>query len=70
MSRYSGFYFLNKYISEELSRLIWFIIIYKFATEFYRLQIFQTMNSVKIKSLKYQRFTTSGCKGIRFEKFD
>ena len=43
---------------------------YKLATRFPRPLIFQTINSVRSNSLslKYQRFTTSGCKDIGVRK--
>ena len=45
---------------------------YIFATLCFRPLIFQTMNSVRSRSLglKYQRFTTSGCKYIGIRKFE
>ena len=45
---------------------------YIFATRFRWSLIFQTMNSVwsNSRSLKYQRFTRSGCKDIGIRKFE
>ena len=39
-------------------------------TQFHRPQIFETMNSVRSNnlSLKYQRFTQSGCRAIGIKK--
>ena len=43
-----------------------------FATQCRRLWIFQTMNSVvsNNQSLKYQGFTSAGCKDIGFRHFE
>ena len=63
--------FLNKGI-ESLPQQLWFANPYIFATQGRISKIFQTLNYVKINklSLKYQRFTPSGCKDIKIKKFE
>ena len=51
---------------------LWFSNSYNLATHSPRPLIFQTINSVRSNSLslKYQRFTPSGCKDIEVRKCD
>jgi len=44
---------------------LWFLYLYIFTTQFHRPSIFLTINNL---SLKYQRFTPSGCKDICVKK--
>ena len=45
---------------------------YIFTTRFRRPKIFQTVKSVRSKSqsIKYQKFTPTGCEDIRIRKFE
>ena len=51
---------------------LWLSNFYKMATHSPRPFIFQTINSVRSNSLslKYQRFTPSGCEAIGVRKFE
>ena len=55
----------------SLCHKLWFYNPYIFSTQSCKPLIFQTINSVRSinLSLKYQRFTPSGCKDIRIGKF-
>ena len=61
-------------VREELSlcNKLWFSNPYIFSTQCCRPLIFQTMNYVRLSnpSLKYQRFTPTGCRDIGIRKFD
>ena len=55
---------------ESLPQILVFLFSFFCETQCHRPKIFQTMNSMRSNniSLKYQRFTTSGCKDLGIRK--
>ena len=57
---------------EFLSQILIFLFLYNLTIRFPRPLIFQTINSIRSNSLslKYQRFTPSGCKDKGVRKYE